>query len=555
MNRNSLISFFFTTIVSLICLLCFDIVFDDSYDGMISNISNRQFSPFSLMDQHYLGVLVTRDFYKLIQDFFPAINVFATIYVISSILSLFYTLYTLNSLAQNKFSLALKLIISAFTAILFLENIVSITHTRFATIFAGMALINMLYRNISSKGYILHFLLFLFGMLTRPESGIGMISIVSIGFLIYKFQPLFLIKKMIFPILSIVFLIATFYIHRHFTERFEIKIEPDIEYAFSTNRTLPLDSMETAEDSLKYEMALNGMFIDTSFTNVGFLKSLVVNQFEFKGNTFISSIKNIAFMYEYYNLFLVLIFIILVTLALQKDIVSFAKVLFFSIFIFLLLVYLDYNVAVADRHFVSIQIVSFVICIIYLFKRSSSLKLINKKVFIVFMLLILLSAFSTLKNAIGNQIQVAQEVECLEAVFEDIAGRFENRYIVASLSTFHLWDRKYTFRNKNYDKNTYLIYDLSNYSIVPRYLNYLSELCQCEASNPLAFFKWASENEVIFIVTEERFKLIEQYIQLKHNETMQYIDLQKSEKIKKPACIFNAIYSNYEFKLVKFEDK
>lgn len=554
MNQNLSIALIFTVFASFISLFFFDIVFDDSYDGMISNISNGQFSPFSMMDQHYLGVLVTRDLYKIIQDLLPSINVFATIYLISSILSLFYSLYTINILAQNKFSFVLKLLIALVISILFLENIISITHTRFATIFAGIALINLLYRNLSLKSYSIHFLLFLFGMLTRPESGMGMILIVGLGFLIYNFQPIFFIKKMIAPVLSIIILIAIFYVHRHFTDRFEIKIEPDIEYALSTNRILPLENMKNAEDSLKYEMALSGMFIDTSFTSPSFLKTLVVNQFDFKNANINNSIKNIVFLYQYYNLFLVVIIIILVTLALQKDMTSLIKVLFFSSFIFLLLIYLDNNIAVAERHFVSIQIIASIISLLYLFNRTSFYMLTKNKIYLFWLVLILFSSYSTLKNALGNQIEVAKEVECLESVMENIDKVYQNKYIVASLSTFHLLDRKYTFKNKNYKNNTYLIYDLSNYSIVPRYIEYLSKLCNCNAANPLDFFKWAAEKQVIFIVTKERYNLIEKYIKLKHHQNIVYKDASKIEKLNKPACIYNSIFHNYELKVVVFSN-
>jgi hypothetical protein len=404
------------------------------------------------MDQHYLGILIIRDFYKLIQNTLPSFNVFSSMYLLSSIISLYYAVYTLQKLSYNKISFAFLFFISSITMIFFLENIISITHTRFATVFCGVALINKLFRKLNNKSYLIHFSIFLFGMLTRPESGMGMVLVVGLGYLIHKFEPLKLIKKTFLPVLSILVLIATFYVHRHFTDRFEIKIEPDIEYAFSTDRVLPIDSMKTAEDSLKHEMGLSGMFIDTAFVSASFLKGLVVNQFEIRYHQIFKSTEDIIFLYGYYNLFFIVFILMLILVALHNDYKGLLKLLAFFVFMFLLLIYLDYNIRVEDRHFASMQIIAFIVYLIYAIHSYSFRKSLNSKIAVIFIPLIIFSSFSTLKNALGNQVQVAKDVECLESVLYDIEQIYQDRIIVATLYTYHLFDRKFSspFRE---DKN------------------------------------------------------------------------------------------------------
>lgn len=548
MPKENFIAISLTLLSSICCLVFFNIVFDDSYDGLISNISNGQFSNFSLMDQHYLGILVIRDFYKILQDLMPNINVFATMYLVSSILSLYYTLLFLLSIPLKNKSFIFSLIILLITSLIFLENIVSITHTRFATVFCGVSLLFILWGNLSNKAYFFHFLVFLFGMLTRPESGIGMLLIVGVGFLIHKFQPLLLVKRFFFPFSSILVLVLIFLVHKHYTNRFEIKIEPDIEYAFSTDRLMPIDSMKNAADSLKYLMGTSGMFIDTSYVSASFLKSLVVNQYQVDFIQLKNSFFNIYELFYKYNLF-ALIIILAIIFSIFTNNRKLSKILLFILFFYSLLIYLDYTVKVEDRHFVSLNIISSILMLMF-FNKLSFRNIVShpKPPFVVVISLLLISSFSTVSNALGNQVQVADDVACLESVMEDIEMIYQDKIIVASLATFHLFDRKYTFRNNNYKKNTYLIYDLSNYSIVPRYLAYLSEICNCSAEKPEQFFNWAFENNVIFLSVEERFELIEKYLILKHNIDSEFEEVVLSKKHQKPNCMNNSVYKDYFIK-------
>ncbi|MEX2588754.1 MAG: hypothetical protein WD334_01030, partial [Chitinophagales bacterium] len=539
-----------------ICFSFFEIVFDDSYDAFISQMSSQQYSDFSLMDQHYLLVILFRDFYKIIQDLLPQINVFSTAYILSNICSLYYTLYTLRVLILRKTSFLVRFVLLSILTALFLENIISITHTRFALIFSGVALINLLFRNLKWKGIVIHHILFLFGFLTRPESGIGMIIIVSAAYLILHFRPLALVKKTIIPLSAVLIFFLALQIHKEFTNRFEIKIEPDIEYALSTNRLVPISQMTNAKDSLRYEMAMYGMFIDTAFVNVNFLNRIVSNQFELNQNQIQESVINILSL-QYYYLIIPVLFIIIILISIilfNNKIIAF-KIILFKAFIFSLLVYLAYNAPLAERHFISIEIITLLLIAYFVFSNNSLSSIKLNKVFVATSLLIIIGSTAiTLNNALGNQIQVAEEVECLKSNMVQTENVYQNEILIINLSTFHLLDLKYSFLNKNYKENDYLIWDLSNYSIVPRYLAYLSKICNCNASKPEEFLKWAEEKKAIFLSDIKRSELIERYMYLVHNTKIEFTDAAKSKQIKHPDCISNSIFGNYIMQNVKFHD-
>lgn len=549
MKTKFQLSLIFTLLTSLITFVFFEVVFDDSYDAFISNMSAFQYTDFSLMDQHYLGILFFRSVYKFIQEFLPQINVFATIYIALSIFSLYYSLDTIIGFIQRKLSLVFAIIICSTVSLLFIENILSITHTRYATIISGVAMVNLFFNKQDTKNLIVHNAMFLIGFLHRPEGGIGVLFIVSVGYLLYKFDLYKLIKGSLFAILCTVTFFTSLYIHKSFTDRFEIKIEPDIEYALSTHRIKPLSEMQNQKDSIRYNMALQGMFIDTSFLNVGFLNDLTAIQYEIDPQVVYDSFENITSLYLYYPVFITIIILFFGLFLYQKKYKYAFYISVFNLFLYILLVYLDYNVDVYHRHFASLLIVSLTVNIVYLAK--SGIKE-NRSILLLFTLTFSVSMYFTLTNSLGNQIQVAEEVRCYEDNMIKVEEKYRDKTIILNLVSFHLLDRNYSFFNKNYTKNQYLIYDLSNYSIVPRNLEYLNKICICDASKPEQFLEWASKSDALFLTNKSRSNIIEEYMKYIHHQDIQFLEIEDSVLKNEDNCLNSTVYSNINFYRLKY---
>jgi len=545
----------YTLLAFLTAVLVFDPVFDDSYDAFASAMSAGQFTDFPLMDQHYLGVLLIRDLYKLIQSILPQVNVFASMYILSSVASLYYVLWTLQRLVSKHVSLGIQHLTYCIFSLIFIENIVSITHTRFATVLAGVALINLTWGHNERRQLFVHYLIFLFGMLTRPESAMGVLMIVGFAYFIFKLDVKMAIRKMIFPSLSLLILITIFYIHRAHTNRFEIKIEPDIEYALSTNRIVPISQMPTKLDSLRYSMATRGMFIDTTFVTVSFLRSIIDNSSSVQIEDIQASVLNVAFFYTYYPIYGVAFAVLTIVCWVEKKWRILIQMGLLHIFVFTTLVILDYHVTIADRHFSGLFQVSTLLFIV-LFANSIKTKyaLNSLKTMLLGLGLFGGTGVSVAKG-LGNQHQVSKEVECQETTMESIDGNFVDRTIIVTHITFHLMDRKYSFLNQNYANNKYMIYDISNYSIVPRNLEYLSRQCACNASVPSEFFAWMEKEKAVLLGASYRLILMQQYMNLVHDQNTNFRSaIPDKDSIEISECLIGTTHDDFVISTVQFNE-
>lgn len=538
--KNIGIALVYTIVTFLIAIVFFQFVFDDSYDAFLSNMSAFQFTDFSLFDQHYLGLIFIRDLLKFLQHLLPKINIFASAYILLNVLSLFYLLFSLHQYIPIKSSL-LKHFFSLLFCAIFIENIISITHTRFATLFAGIAIINLLYYTRNKKSYLFHFLIFLLGFFARPESALGVLIIVGAAHLIFSANIGRFIKAFSLPTLTIILFIIIFNIDKASTQRFEIKIEPDIEYALSTNRLIPIGLMENEQDSLKYEMAQAAMFIDTSFVSVEFLRDLLTNQFNFESQRLVQAIKDICFFYKYYSLFSLLFVVMFLTLILNKRYLSAFKLSLYQLFIFILLSALDYNIAVADRHFISVVMLVGMMQIIFIVKHKLHL---SRPYLILFAFTLLFGTGVSAANALNNQTLVAKEVRCVSDYMSKFEANYHNQKLIITHSSFHLLDKQYSFFRDSYTKNDYLLYDAVNYSIVPRNLEYLSKKCKCNAERPEQFLKWAADQKAIFLLTEERAVLMESYMKLVHKVKLEFSLEAGYQNWDRPSCLENLIFED-----------
>lgn len=535
----------------ILALSNYQLVFDDSYDCAYANLSRFQFTDFSLYDLHYLLNVLLSKVYMFLQDTFTSISVFPVIYVLANIFSLFYAVNTLVRVSpvNNRF-----LFVLIFIAIhlLLVENIISISHTRYATVISGLALINLfLYRN-SKTATIIHCIFFVFAFLTRPESAMGAFLIVVVGSFLLSVNYVAIFKRSVLPLGLFFAFFLSLTVHKQFTNRFEIKIEPDIEYALSTGRVVPISAMKTLEDSVRYEMSVNGMFIDTAFTHVQFLNDIKINTIAVDFKKFTSSLINVFSFYKYYLLFSFFIIIFVFLLLYSGHYFTAFKFIIFNLFIVLLLAYLDYNVRLADRHIIGIQFLSLMVGTILFYKQKT--KNFSKPMWfnIILNVLFISVAKHTMSNALGNQQQVAQEVNCYVEVMRDFESVYQDRIVVVTNGSFHLFDRNFSFFNDNYTQNNYLMYDMVTNSILPRNLSYLDSMCNCRSHIPLEFLQWAAENEVIFLTNNYRSSIIEKYMMVRYGVKMRFEIDEKARMHKVPECMEYSIYNDYEIKRVRF---
>ncbi len=529
----------------LIAVIGFDFYFDDSYDSLLSNLSTGQFSPFSLFDWHFLGLLWIKEPLKFIQNHFVDIDVFYTFYLCCVLFSSVYLYYTFEKIAEKKLNTVLKLIIKISFLLIIVDSLIFVTHTRFATLFTGLSLLNLvLYQGSSKIKTLSHILIFIVGFLVRPESGIGSMIFVFSGLFLYGGNYVRLIKVALLPILCSFAFFMTLYIYKNYTDRLEILIEPDIEYAMSTDKFIPFKG-GNEKDSVRYVFARNGFFIDTSFVDHKYLSSIIskTNRIDFE--KYKKSANHVSQFYVFYSITTYTLIFILICLLFSEQYKAFIKVLIYNFGLFLIFIVLDYHVNIADRHFSSLIILSILVSTVFLEKRA-----VNNKINLINVLFIILLKFpieNTYTYINLNNINVQNKINSNVKTLNEFEKKIQGRNVVVMLLVFNLFDKPYSFINSKRTKNNYFIYDLFTYSIVPRYTSYLSSKCNCDANVPLSFFIWLEKTNAILIIDEKRSLILKDYFRVRFNKKIEFYDVKNLNHI-----LDTKLWPQLKFKIVKF---
>ncbi|MEX0810928.1 MAG: hypothetical protein WD048_01845 [Chitinophagales bacterium] len=530
----------------LVCLIFFPITFDDSYDSLIYNAASLQFSNYSIIDWHYLFLVGINEPLKFLFNIFPAINWLVISYVLFCWLSLFVALILVKKVIFDKHQGYVLLIwTQILISLIFMESFISLTYTRTALLLCGVSMFGFFFSpKITFKQASVYTIIFISGMCFRPEAAIGMLLLISVGHFIYFTSFKRLIKRSFIPTFIILLVATVFIIDWNHTDRFEKKIEPNIEYILSTGRVVPISEMENKVDSVKYRMATRGMFIDSETLSADFIRDKIATpEYNFKLDKLIRSFTNIYGFYKYY-LFIPAVLIILIVLSLISDnrLKTFTSIVLFNVFNFLLLSIIDYKAEIYLRHFLCFQIFTLLICLFYLFRseiKNSKHTLITA----VLSIILIVPAFGyTIKNYIENYSSVAEAIDCYKSTMHKIEENFQNRYLLVSLEAYHLFDKPPSIKNKNYTKNTYLMYDLSTYSIVPSYVRYLSTICNCKAENPVLFLNWAADNQVLYIGNTNRVEILEQFMKVIYDIEVSFTPI--SSKKNKHECMKPSVSNN-----------
>jgi hypothetical protein len=474
-----------------------------------------QFSDFSLMDQYYLAWVGFNEIYKFFHNSWPTINWTGIAFLFFNTLGLFLILSTLKRFYKIfRVPVILGLLLQIIISLAYIDNIVSITHTRFSILFCGLAIMNFgLFKNMTRKEYLFYILIFIIGALHRPESGIGLFVLIMAALVLIRFHIIFNgWKRFILPVIFMVLLYGSFTVDWLNTDLYERKLEPNIEYALTTKRLLPIDSMTNAQDSLRYKMATQGFFIDEEFVSIDFLRRITSVEMEFDPVKFKMSFLNLLNWYMYFTYFPFLI-IILAILA----IISRAKFIFWIKFIsvnllfFVFMSYISYGTNIAPRHVSGLLILN-TIGISYIFFNHVKFRYADRFWSCSLASLLLFPAFLTVQNYHERYEKLYEEVLCFNAFMDDVEEQYQGEYIIITLLNYHLFDQVFKLKNELRKRNTYLMYDIIYYSKVPPYNDYLAEICSCDPKDPLAFFTWMEERKALYILAERRVEMTQMYL-------------------------------------------
>ncbi len=371
---------FITLATSLCGLLLFTPTLDD-VGSFFESLANAQYSNFPFLNYHYLALIAIHPAYKYLYQLSPNYNWLGISFLALQILGLYLLLRSIKVVIfNNSGTSSYKIrLLQLFVAMVYIGNICAISHTRSSLLFCGISLFNLAFKQqLRKKDYVLNGLLFLTGMLYRPEGSLGMFLLVSSGFLIYRFAPKQLFKRLLIPLLSLITMLGIVSANWTTTDIYMEKIEPEIEYKMMDKRIVPLSNMKTAKDSIKYEIGIKGIWLDPEVLTPDFLRSIQLNGINTSMEHIYQVFNHVLDLYCYYP-FVTLLLIALLLYGNIKGNKRFAQLLLFNAAVFVLLFASDYNgLLITHRHFLNIQLVALLIALSYVFSNETS-KLTTQK--------------------------------------------------------------------------------------------------------------------------------------------------------------------------------
>lgn len=524
----------------LVCHLQFTLGQDD-YGAFLINMVSKQYSDFSFLDLYFLGMIGVNYPYKFLHDHFSDYNWMGIAFMLQTLFALYLCLRIISkTILENVTNRYISIFTQVIFAVLFIENITILSHTRFALLFCGIALFNLGFtEKMSIKTWWLNCALFILGMLHRPESSIGTIFLVGIGALVYSFNIKKWVIRFSFPVLatSIVF-ISIVYDIKH-TSLFVKEIEPEIEYKMMDLRVIPMSEMRTSVDSAKYLAGINGLWFDPKVLNPRFLRALQLKGADLSLKHSISIFQHVLEHYRYFLIFPVIgMALVLLSIATKKPHQTSLRILTFQILTFAVIYSLDYTgKLVCGRHFLNLQLITLLLLLFYFFDAPFNWKLSKNSMLVcAFSLLFVLAGLIvTLGNYIKTNKAMACDTARYELSMEAFEQQYSNRIVVLNMSASRLMDHNFSIKSNVYTKNKYLLFDAFNYSLIPIYSDYLNVQCSCDNQNPVDFFNWLSQNNTLYLSRPQQAEITENYMNKVHDLKLRL----------KPVSVFKKRSSSY----------
>ncbi len=491
----------------------------------MSALAAKQFSDFAYFDVHFQGFMGVREVYRILYYILPEINWHFVFQMITEGLCLLLLMRSIRKILLKNLPLLLIRIIQLAFVLIFIENLVFLSHTRVSIIFCGIALFNLAFKEeLNRNDIFLNGLVFTLGMLLRSESAIGAMMIVGSGYLIFNINFIDFIKRFWSPILILLSFVTIFTIDLMTTDVFVKRVEPEIEYKMMAKRVVDIGEMKTAKDSVKYEAALVGMWFDMKEMSPEFMRSIIVPGSDMSFRHIKDVFIHVSEFYNYY-IFLfysIIAILFLSTIVLRNKLVIF-KMVFFLAVTFLIIYALDYNgFLVSNRHFLSMQIISMIIFAYYFFSAERKKERVNSVLVLTAFVFVSIGIGQTISNYYRESVSVNDRVNQMRGTMKEFERRYQNRIVAITIDSRLVFDNRFSVFNENYIKNKYLMFDWFTFPLTPRYVSYLSRECGCDASNPKEIFNWLAKNNALYLSVPQRYELTTRYMKTVHGLAVKF---------------------------------
>jgi hypothetical protein len=282
----------------------------------------------------------------------------------------------------------------------------------------------------------------------------GTLLLVSAGFMIYHFDLKKYFLRFFGPIGAVIIFLTIFTIDLRQTAIYCRKIEPEIEYKMMARRVLPLSAMATAEDSVKREAALMGMWFDMKEMSPEYMRSIILSGSDYSLKHQIEVFSHLTTFYTFYTFYVLGFFCLLllsIYLSTKKlsDIVKHSQLFIFT---FLVLYAIDYNSLLLDnRHFLSLVLVALLIHCFYFFDSLGDAPK-SKLVGGLSSICLFFSLAHTLYNYKHENELAENSLNEMEQIMKGFEEKYTGKMVAITIDNRFLFDQHFYLDNRIYTK-------------------------------------------------------------------------------------------------------
>lgn len=517
-NKNFL--FLFTTFFFFIAVILYNIEFPvfDEYQSIIHLLAGGYFSDVPVIDYHFLGYIGYDKIITYLSSYIGVFNwvaVFEMFLLLSAfIIYLWLLKEKIQIISKNIWFLHFSIFIGMLS---FLDAYAVISYSRPALILCGLGVYGLLFNHNNSK--VFYNVLFLLGMLLRPESGLGMSLFVGIAFLLYKFDLLFLLKKLRYVIVLLIIFVFVQGILIKYSDNFLIRIEPEVEYKFMQGYVKELNEKASSQDSIKYQLATNGFIFDPDVLTPEYLRSIQKNP---SAHDIIKKVQfasdKVLYYLDFYSISVCLFLIsIVLTIYFRKYDLLF-KIILLSGLTVLIFVLLRMNSGLGHRHVQPFLVMYNLLLITYTGKLFRFGELKHPLIWSSCLIILIFFSFKYVNSTANWSEKLVANSKASEKRLSQIDQLYKGELIIVSITTLeNLFSLRYTLLNRNKSENRFMIFEFYHFSMLPPYEKYMQRLLAKQYYKLDDVYRYFCDNKALYLSKARKLELTKDYLKLIYN--------------------------------------
>lgn len=496
------------------------------YEGMFDSFySGRLTEGMPFRSIYYLGNIGLSYIYSALYEQIPGVEWVSWILYSYLFFSCSVAIYILLDILVKRISLGFSCIIAGLVYMLvFADHNIHFLYTRVSYMVVGVSLIGIAYffrEEASIRKQPILFLLLqvwcMIGILTRVESAMAALLQVLCFAIFYIADLRQAVRCFLMPFLFLGGVLGFIAYDLKTTKEFYKQVEPEIEAQFTDRENaVPLASMRTHEDSVKWAAVREIMWPDPKVLTPSYMRSLILPEQKLytdmrQWRRSISSVYEMVSRYWYLCLIPMLLALGPLMGGVRWSVTGLLRWALFAGSFWVLILIQTYTDKVNDRSFlplISIFILCYIVAILPSVMRRMRMAVIVTPVLVLCM--IHLSRLAAEAQNLETDLKKYQTT--VKAIKQAANGKIlainsaSCDYLFLSNRPFHPFD--FSAFRKVY------ITDGFNIPFLPYYRRYLERDCHCDMAAFPSFWRYLEQHhdEVVIVSTASRMKVLTDYL-------------------------------------------